>query len=157
MDLIGRLHEIGVLSRGEFILKSGKKSDFYIDMRKLVSHPSIIKKIVSLIYNKANNIQCIAGVPQGGVPYSTYLSALYNIPMVFIRKKAKTYGKCLLVEGNILSINYFPKEKKKNLIIEVSGINPDEINKYLIEGIDYISTSSSVTKSNWIDLSMRYY
>ena len=93
MDLIGRLHEIGVLSRGEFILKSGKKSDFYIDMRKLVSHPSIIKKIVSLIYHRTNNIQCIAGVPQGGVPYSTYLSALYNIPMVFIRKKAKTYGK----------------------------------------------------------------
>lgn len=56
-----------------------------------------------------------------------------------------------------LSINYFPKEKKKKLIIEVSGINPDEINKYLIEGIDYISTSSSITKSNWIDLSMRYY
>ena len=101
MDLIGRLHEIGVLSRGEFILKSGKKSDFYIDMRKLVSHPSIIKKIVSLIYHTSNNIQCIAGVPQGGVPYSTYLSALYNIPMVFIRKTAKTYGKCLLVEGNI--------------------------------------------------------
>ena len=42
------------------------------------------------------------------------------------------------------------------LIIEVSGINHLEIDKYLIEGIDYISTSSSVTKSNWIDLSMRY-
>ncbi len=56
-----------------------------------------------------------------------------------------------------LSINFFPKEKRKKLIIEVSGINPDEINKYLIEGIDYISTSASITKSNWIDLSMRYY
>ena len=55
-----------------------------------------------------------------------------------------------------LSMNSLKKEVNKNLIIEVSGINPEEISKYLIKGIDLISTSSSITKSNWIDLSMRY-
>ena len=55
-----------------------------------------------------------------------------------------------------ISINSLKKEVNKNLIIEVSGINPKEISKYLIKGIDLISTSSSITKSNWIDLSMRY-
>ena len=55
-----------------------------------------------------------------------------------------------------LSINSVKKEVNKNLIIEVSGINPKEISKYMIKGIDLISTSSSITKSNWIDLSMRY-
>ncbi|ABB49252.1 nicotinate-nucleotide pyrophosphorylase (carboxylating) [Prochlorococcus marinus str. MIT 9312] len=55
-----------------------------------------------------------------------------------------------------LSMNSLKKEVNKNLIIEVSGINPKEISKYLIKGIDLISTSSSITKSNWIDLSMRY-
>ena len=45
---------------------------------------------------------------------------------------------------------------KNNLIIEISGINPKEISNYLIDGIDLISTSSSITKSNWIDFSMRY-
>ena len=45
---------------------------------------------------------------------------------------------------------------KNNLIIEVSGINPRNISNYLIEGVDLISTSSSITKSNWIDFSMRY-
>ena len=54
-----------------------------------------------------------------------------------------------------LSMNSLKKEVNKNLIIEVSGINPQEISKYLIKGIDLISTSSSITKSNWIDLSMR--
>ena len=48
------------------------------------------------------------------------------------------------------------KEVRKNLIIEVSGINPDEIENYLIDGIDLISTSSATTKSKWIDFSMRY-
>ena len=53
-------------------------------------------------------------------------------------------------------MNSLKKEVNKNLIIEVSGINLREISKYLIKGIDLISTSSSITKSNWIDLSMRY-
>ena len=45
---------------------------------------------------------------------------------------------------------------KKNLIIEISGIKPRDISKYLIDGVDLISTSSSITKSNWLDFSMRY-
>ena len=45
---------------------------------------------------------------------------------------------------------------RKNLIIEVSGIKPNEISNYLIDGIDLISTSSAITKSDWIDFSMRY-
>ena len=56
-----------------------------------------------------------------------------------------------------LSKEFFPEGNKKDLIIEVSGIKPNQIESYLIEGIDFISTSSSTTKSNWIDLSMRYY
>ena len=59
-------------------------------------------------------------------------------------------------ELRYLSINSLKKEVNKNLIIEVSGIKPEEISKFLIKGIDLISTSSSITKSDWIDLSMRY-
>ena len=55
-----------------------------------------------------------------------------------------------------LSNSNLSKKINNNLIIEVSGINPKEIRNYLIEGVDLISTSSSISKSNWIDLSMRY-
>ena len=55
-----------------------------------------------------------------------------------------------------LSTNNPSQKINKNLIIEVSGINPNEIKNYLIEGIDLISTSSAITKSKWIDFSMRY-
>jgi len=59
-------------------------------------------------------------------------------------------------ELRITSKELYGKNNSKELIIEVSGINHLEIDKYLIEGIDFISTSSSVTKSKWIDFSMRY-
>ena len=55
-----------------------------------------------------------------------------------------------------ISQNIENKISYKELIIEISGINPDEINKYLIEGVNFISTSSATTKSRWIDFSMRY-
>ena len=55
-----------------------------------------------------------------------------------------------------LSTSCINRKTNNNLIIEVSGINPRDINKYLIDGVDLISTSSSITKSDWIDLSMRY-
>ncbi len=58
-------------------------------------------------------------------------------------------------ELRVLSSNISGKIKN-NLIIEISGINPRDISKYLIDGVDLISTSSPITKSNWIDLSMRY-
>jgi len=59
-------------------------------------------------------------------------------------------------ELRMTSKKLYTKNNSKQLIIEVSGINHLEIDKYLIEGIDFISTSSSVTKSKWIDFSMRY-
>ena len=65
------------------------------------------------------------------------------------------------LEKNIKELKELSKEISKrtsrnNLIIEVSGINPAHIDNYLIDGVDLISTSSSITKSNWIDFSMRY-
>ena len=55
-----------------------------------------------------------------------------------------------------LSANNSNRKIRNELIIEVSGINPINISNYLIDGVDLISTSSSITKSNWIDFSMRY-
>ncbi len=61
-----------------------------------------------------------------------------------------------ITELRELSTNSPYKKTKNNLLIEVSGINPKDISKYLIDGVDLISTSSSITKSDWIDFSMRY-
>ncbi|WP_269616559.1 carboxylating nicotinate-nucleotide diphosphorylase [Prochlorococcus marinus] len=44
----------------------------------------------------------------------------------------------------------------KNIVIEVSGINPDNLSDYVFTGIDLISTSAPITKSKWIDFSMRF-
>lgn len=106
MNIVQELHSMGVIKKGEFILKSGEKSDFYIDMRKAISSPILLKEISRRLYVTASTyssiiINCIAGVPMGGIPYAAFISALYDIPMVMIRKTSKTHGTCQLIEGNI--------------------------------------------------------
>ena len=45
----------------------------------------------------------------------------------------------------------------QNIVIEVSGINPNNLSDYIFTGIDLISTSAPITKSKWIDFSMRFH
>ncbi|WP_320663380.1 carboxylating nicotinate-nucleotide diphosphorylase [Prochlorococcus sp. MIT 1223] len=49
-----------------------------------------------------------------------------------------------------------PNRSSNQIIIEVSGINPKELKTYANTGIDLISTSAPITRSAWIDLSMRF-
>ncbi len=48
------------------------------------------------------------------------------------------------------------KKAAKEIIIEASGIDPKQIQKYAYTGVDIISTSAPITQSTWIDLSMRF-
>ena len=55
-----------------------------------------------------------------------------------------------------LSKNSKSKYASQNIVIEVSGINPNNVSDYILTGIDLISTSAPITKSKWIDFSMRF-
>ena len=44
----------------------------------------------------------------------------------------------------------------RGVVLEASGIQPDQLQAYAATGIDLISTSAPVTRSRWLDLSMRF-
>jgi len=44
----------------------------------------------------------------------------------------------------------------RGLVLEASGVQPEQIQAYAASGIDLISTSAPVTRSRWLDLSMRF-
>lgn len=48
------------------------------------------------------------------------------------------------------------RSEGQTLVIEASGVDPSSLKSYCQTGIDLISTSAAVTKSHWIDLSMRF-
>ena len=44
----------------------------------------------------------------------------------------------------------------RGLVLEASGVQPSQIQAYAASGIDLISTSAPITRSPWLDLSMRF-
>ena len=90
---------------GDFRLKSGAKSNFYVDLRKAYSSPKVLKSIshyLGLLIQdfKPNTQTKLIGVPYGGIPYASCVSLMYDMSMLMIRKEAKNYGKKQLVEGS---------------------------------------------------------
>ncbi len=64
--------------------------------------------------------------------------------------------KSLVPRLRSLALQRTHNRKGGNLVIELSGINPKEISAYASSGADLISTSAPITRSSWIDFSMRF-
>jgi orotate phosphoribosyltransferase len=103
--LIDILQENNVFKRGKFVLSSGKESDYYIDMKKAITEPNILKTIAELISHAIANedIDKVAGPALGAVPIATAISLEANIPLLMIRKEKKDYGTSKLIEGELVN------------------------------------------------------
>lgn len=101
--LIDILKRDQVFKTGNFILSSGKESDYYIDMKKAITNPNILKTIAKLINQiiSEDDIDKIAGPALGAVPIATAVSIQSNIPLLMIRKEKKGYGTSKLIEGEL--------------------------------------------------------
>lgn len=117
------LEECCVLKYGDYVLKSGEKSEYYIDLKSLVSYPSVVYRIMSNISNKLiediekkdgtkidKSQYILCGVPTGGVFFASVLSIVSGIPMIMIRDKKKIYGTKKQIEGNY--------QNKKLILVE---------------------------------------
>lgn len=106
--LILELYKIGAIKFGQFTLKSGKISPYYLDLRFLCSYPRVLKDIASAFAKILSSLKydLIVGVPYTAIPLATAISLLFNKRMIFTRKEAKDYGTKKLIEGV-----FKPKEK----------------------------------------------
>ena len=101
--LIGLLKENEVFLEGDFTLSSGKKSNYYINMKKAITEPEILSTISSLITEKIKDdeIDKVAGPALGAVPIATAVSLESKLPLLMIRKEKKGYGTSKLIEGEL--------------------------------------------------------
>lgn len=98
--MINTLKDIGCFKEGDFTLKSGKKSKYYIDLRHLVSHPFILKQLSNEINSKIGNYNgLICGLPYAGIPYAQTVSILHTRPSILLRKEQKKHGTGRMIEG----------------------------------------------------------
>jgi orotate phosphoribosyltransferase len=98
-DLAKRIKATSFLT-GEFKLRSGKISSFYWDKYRFESDPVLLSAVVDELQRLLPaSFDKLAGLELGGIPLATGLSLKTGKPCLCIRKSAKTYGTCNLVEG----------------------------------------------------------
>jgi orotate phosphoribosyltransferase len=92
--------------RGEITLASGRKSDFYINLKPTMLDPEGAALLAELSFEalKDDNLDYIGGLEMGAVPIAGSIAQLswlkgHPIAAFFVRKKPKEHGARLAVEG----------------------------------------------------------
>jgi orotate phosphoribosyltransferase len=96
-----------VLIRPEepFRLASGRLSPVYVDCRRLISFPDPRRQITEALARIARDsiglqrVDVIAGGETAGIPFAAFLAYDLDLPMIYVRKAPKGYGRTGQIEG----------------------------------------------------------
>ncbi len=89
-----------------FTYTSGLKSPVYVDCRKVIAFPRLRGLIISLMVGQimaragAEAFDAVAGGETAGIPYAAWLSDALGLPMLYVRKKPKGFGRLAQIEGD---------------------------------------------------------
>lgn len=90
-----------------FTHASGKQAPTYIDCRKLISHPRIRSTVMDFLTCKVMRdagleaFDNIAGGETAGIPFAAFVAERMALPMSYVRKKPKGYGRDAQIEGDM--------------------------------------------------------
>lgn len=96
-----------VLFRPEdpFTFTSGRKSPVYVDCRRIISFPRARATLMSLLVEEImdkvghESVEVVAGGETAGIPFSAWIAERLGLPMIYIRKKPKGFGRNAQIEG----------------------------------------------------------
>ncbi len=90
-----------------FTFTSGMKSPVYTDMRKVIAFPRIRSRLVDFAVEIIETeigydaLDIIAGGETAGIPFAAWISDRLTLPMQYIRKKPKGFGRNAQIEGEV--------------------------------------------------------
>ena len=98
-QLAQRIADVSLL-RGEFTLRSGRKSNYYLDKYRFETQPDVLAALGKLFAGYVTDkTDRIAGAELGAVPLAAAAGMASGKPIVFIRNQKKDYGTAKQVEG----------------------------------------------------------
>lgn len=99
------IQAVSLSPKEPFTWASGIKSPIYCDNRITISVPEvrtlITDGLVELIKETYPDVEVIAGTATAGIPHAAFVAQKMDLPMIYIRSKAKDHGKAKRIEGRI--------------------------------------------------------
>ena len=100
-ELAKRIADVSLL-RGEFTLRSGRKSNYYLDKYLFETQPDVLKALGELFAQRVGkHVDRIAGAELGAVALAAATAMACGKPFVIIRNQKKDYGTSKQLEGAI--------------------------------------------------------
>ena len=88
---------------GDFVLRSGRRSRYYLDKYRFETEPALLaglgREIAALQREHAPDAELLAGPELGAVPLAAAASMEAGLQFVIVRKSAKDYGTANRLEG----------------------------------------------------------
>ncbi len=97
---------VGVMKDKPFIFTSGWASPVYTDCRRLISFPRARQALMDMAVEKLRaeaGVECfdaVAGGETAGIPYAAWLADRLMLPMLYVRKAPKGFGRNAQIEGH---------------------------------------------------------
>ncbi len=109
------LDAISLNAKKPFRYASGLLSPVYTDCRVLMAYPDKRREIrdflIEAIQSSGVSFEVVAGTATAGIPHAAWIADKLNLPMVYVRGKAKDHGKENMMEGII-------KKGQRAIVIE---------------------------------------
>jgi orotate phosphoribosyltransferase len=101
-ELVRRLKEHAFLE-GDFVLRSGKRSTYYLDKYRFETHPDLLRELGQRIASRAReaapHAARLAGPELGAVALAASAALVSGLPFLIVRKEQKEYGTANRLEG----------------------------------------------------------
>ena len=96
-----RLLDAGCIKFGTFTLKSGLISPIYVDLRLLVSDPTLLRDVARAMAEVASGLTFdrIAAIPYAGLPIGVAIALEMDRPLIYPRREVKAHGTRKAIEG----------------------------------------------------------
>ncbi len=100
-----------------FIFTSGRASPVYVDCRKIISFPRARARLMDMAVEQlaatvgSEAFDNVAGGETAGIPFAAWISERLGLPMTYVRKKPKGFGRNAQIEGEF-------KEGNRVLLVE---------------------------------------
>jgi orotate phosphoribosyltransferase len=102
-DELGRLLVEHALLEGDFLLRSGKRSSFYLDKYRFETRPDLLRALGERLAAVARDVEPdtvrLAGPALGAVALAASASMASDLPFIIVRGEIKEYGTANRIEG----------------------------------------------------------